>query len=249
MKQLIIILLSCYCLVFSLSAQNYIAEYESENIKSCLIFNTDTWRYDATEFWSTEISVTSNDVDVDELNRSTEKTVKSFSTFNFRSLDKNYYLDEEALPVFLSDKYVIKGELVKPEWSIVSDSIKMIENYTCLMANGFVCGRNYTVWFTPDISVSAGPWKLWGLPGLIVSAHSDDNVVKITMTSLKQTDILPKEPEIIQTITPEEFKIVLREGAKKISRKIRALVSGISDSAEVTTFVLLDKYPDKSFIE
>jgi GLPGLI family protein len=126
----------------------------------------------------------------------------------------------------------------------------MIENYTCVMAKGFVCGRNYTVWFTPDIPVSAGPWKLWGLPGLIVSALSDDDVVEITMTSLKQTDILPKEPEVFKTVSPNEFKNLLREGLKKFSREIRALVSSTSDSAEVEiTSISLDRYADKSLVE
>jgi GLPGLI family protein len=239
MKRLVFILIYFYCITVNLSAQNYVAEYQSENIKGRLTFNAVTWRYDMNN--SVEVSVESDDIDLDEKPAPTDDSV---STFYFRSLDTYEYLDEELiLPVV---KYVIKGELIPPEWQIVNDSIQTIGDYTCLMAKGFICGRNFTAWFTPDIPVSAGPWKLWGLPGLIVSAHSDDGFVDIDLTSLKKTNHPPVEPIVEKTIRPEEYKKLFQEKIQKLTRTLRALSEG---RTEIDVSSVDIRHPDKSLFE
>jgi len=242
MKKLLLFLVYCYCIVFSISAQNYIAEYQSGKTKGKLLFDAVSWRYDVTDLL--EISVKSDDMGVDE---NSSPSAKSISTFNYRSLDKNEYLDEELLYGGTSKSCVIRGELEKPEWNILSDSVKTIESYTCLMAKGFVRGRNYIVWFTPDIPVSAGPWKLWGLPGLIMDARSDDGLVSISLTSLKQTDLLPQRPTVKNTVTPAEFKAQLNEALKKFTRKIQGLA--IDRNTEVNVTNININHPDKSLFE
>ena len=247
MKRLLIIFLSCYCAVNNLFAQNYIAEYNSiETGRTQLLFNANEWHYDVTT--TLEITIESSDIDVGDLNEKTPTPSKSISLFNYRSLDKNEYLDEELSFLFVnpSKSYVIRGKLEKPEWNILSDSVKMIEGYTCLMAKGFVRGRDYTVWFTPDIPVSAGPWKIWGLPGLIVDVQSDDGEVEITMTSLKQTNIFPQKPKVAKTVSPEEFKVLFQNEMKKFSRRMQSLSEG---SSEVTVSNITIMHPDKSLFE
>ena len=231
----------CWCITLISYSQNYMAEYQSEDAKCHLTFNASAWRYDVTTY--TEFKIEAKGFDASEIS-SPEST--SFSTFNYRSLDKNYYIDEEIVPAIL--RGFIKGELIKPEWTILSDSVKTIENYTCLMAKGFVRGRDYIVWFTPDIPVSAGPWKLWGLPGLIVSAQSDDKKVNINMISLRKTENEPVEPTVNKTVTHEEFKTLYNETIQKFSRNLRAFLS--SESAEVTNVnVSVGEHPDKSLLE
>jgi len=43
--------------------------------------------------------------------------------------------------------------------------------YPCQKAKCNFRGRQWTVWFASDIPVSDGPWKLGGLPGLIMEAY------------------------------------------------------------------------------
>ena len=98
--------------------------------------------------------------------------------------------EEGSLTVY--DKY---GEdlgyytepLSEMEWSIVSDSTSMVLGYECLMAESDYHGRHWKAWFTPEIPMSFGPWKLHGLPGLILKAEANGGF-SFTATGLERSD-------------------------------------------------------------
>ncbi|MDE6669820.1 MAG: GLPGLI family protein [Muribaculaceae bacterium] len=60
-------------------------------------------------------------------------------------------------------------------WEI-GDSTKNVLGYECIQATTDYHGREWTVWFTPDIPIQDGPWKLRGLPGLILEATTGDKI-------------------------------------------------------------------------
>lgn len=51
----------------------------------------------------------------------------------------------------------------------------MLFGYKCFKAIATYRGRVWIAWFTPDIPISKGPWKLYGLPGLILKASDIEN--------------------------------------------------------------------------
>lgn len=57
----------------------------------------------------------------------------------------------------------------KPEW-ILRDSIATVIGMECQLAECNYRGRTWFALFTTEIPVSDGPWKLCGLPGLILKA-------------------------------------------------------------------------------
>lgn len=65
--------------------------------------------------------------------------------------------------------YVVQDSLKTISWNLTSDK-RQIGSYNCQKATAKFRGREWTVWFTPEIPVSHGPWKLRGLPGLILEA-------------------------------------------------------------------------------
>jgi GLPGLI family protein len=70
-----------------------------------------------------------------------------------------------------------------PEWEILSDTMTIL-SYLCYNATCRFKGRDYTVWFTPEIPRSEGPWKLCGLPGLILYAEDSQKHFVFECTGL-----------------------------------------------------------------
>lgn len=80
------------------------------------------------------------------------------------------------LETLFRTKYVIEESYPEPDWKIV-DEEKQIGGYLAQKATTHFGGRDYTVWFTPEIPLPFGPWKLHGLPGLILEARDSKNEV------------------------------------------------------------------------
>lgn len=71
------------------------------------------------------------------------------------------------------------------DWVIVEDSTKTILDYQCVMATTDYHGRKWTVWFTPEIPLTDGPWKFCGLPGLVMEASEPSVQHCFTVTGIE----------------------------------------------------------------
>ncbi|MGP1553989.1 MAG: GLPGLI family protein, partial [Prevotella intermedia] len=74
----------------------------------------------------------------------------------------------------------------QPKWDIIADSTKQILNYDCQMARCKFKGRIWTAWFAADIPLDNGPWKLCGLPGLILRAYDSKQQYIFDCVGMKQ---------------------------------------------------------------
>jgi GLPGLI family protein len=120
--------------------------------------------------------------------------------------------------------YVMPEPIAAIKWKI-SKETKLIAGYTCQKATGYCKGRNFTAWFCPDIPFRFGPWKLSGLPGLIMEAVDDTNELSFTFNRIEN------EPDgsFIQLPEPNEITSeVVFEGMRKTwLENVRAMTAGI----------------------
>lgn len=91
------------------------------------------------------------------------------------------YLFPEANKAFITNSlgtstYIIPQDYPQIDWQI-GDAVKEIGGYVCQQASGTFGGREYTAWFTTELPFPYGPWKLHGLPGLILEAEDSKKEV------------------------------------------------------------------------
>lgn len=78
--------------------------------------------------------------------------------------------------------YIISENYNSIAWTLLPEKKKIL-NITCQAAAGYYAGRWYKVWFAPKLIGSFGPWKLFGLPGLILEATDSKNHVSFKATA------------------------------------------------------------------
>lgn len=84
-----------------------------------------------------------------------------------------------ALTPYLTEE----PQLPQLKWKITKEK-KDIGKFPCQKAQTSFRGRTYIAWFALDININNGPWKLQGLPGLILEAYDSTEEVKFTFTSI-----------------------------------------------------------------
>lgn len=79
------------------------------------------------------------------------------------------------------------------QWQL-SEETKIIQGYECKKATTTFRGRNYEVWYAPAIPSNFGPYKFYGLPGLIVFLQDSRKHFTFELIGLQK---LPKNYQMI----------------------------------------------------
>lgn len=87
------------------------------------------------------------------------------------------------LTSLIQDSYKILEEQ-KPEWKIYPDKQK-VGNYNGQKATTSFGGREWTAWFSTDLPFQDGPYKFYGLPGLIVKITDKSGDFDMTLMGNK----------------------------------------------------------------
>lgn len=94
------------------------------------------------------------------------------------AIDYFYFASENKLITKerLVTNYLVDEEAPKINWKIAKDTASF-SGVLCQKATAYFKGRNWIAWFAQDLPFQSGPWKLNGLPGLIVEAYDEKKEV------------------------------------------------------------------------
>lgn len=105
--------------------------------------------------------------------------------------------------IIVANKHLlIVDDEIKINWELV-DETKKIANYNCQKAKCNFRGRDYVVWFTSEIPVNFGPWKLKGLGGAILEGYEVTYKIHFLAKEIKLNIKLKDEEKKINSIKLE----------------------------------------------
>ena len=100
--------------------------------------------------------------------------------------------------------YETQEERKPISWRLSDDTVT-VGGYLCKTATCQFHGRRWTVHYAEDIPTTAGPWKLNGVPGLILEAEADGGIHRFTIAEIQQaTAPIYYETSAITVKTSEE---------------------------------------------
>lgn len=93
----------------------------------------------------------------------------------FKNRLKNNVFSQDQFSNNPTESIVLVENLVFNNWKLDNDTLTIL-GYLCYKASTSFRGRDYLAWFTLDIPVDDGPWKFYGLPGLILKVEDSQKL-------------------------------------------------------------------------
>lgn len=109
----------------------------------------------------------------------------AYEIFLDKSRNMLLFFNEE--PGWFSKRIGYEEELPTIEWRITGPC-DSLSGYHCFSAEGRFSGRFWRVVFTPELPFNVGPWKLCGLPGLILQAEDTERQFRFESLEIKRVE-------------------------------------------------------------
>lgn len=149
-----------------------------------------------------------------------------------------------------SKRFLIVEEMEQPQWEMGTET-KKIGNYTCYKATLVIEDKsidwggmfrrgnqkekdstntkkdekkmlNVTAWYSPQIPISAGPDKYYGLPGLILEINAGRTTMLCTEVSISSDEVLEiEEPTKGKEVSREEYNEIIRVKTEELRERFQ----------------------------
>ncbi len=104
--------------------------------------------------------------------------VSALDYFGF-AREQKFYTQERIF-----NNYLVEEKMPEIDWQISKDTASFA-GIQCQKATAKFKGRNWVAWFAPELPFQSGPWKLNGLPGLIIEAYDEKKEVQFRFASME----------------------------------------------------------------
>lgn len=103
------------------------------------------------------------------------------TNYSFFLKEKKMITKEEII----GSSYLIEEEIPEIKWKITKDTASF-SGLACQKATANFEGKNWIAWFAPSLPFQSGPWKLQGLPGLIIDAADENKTVQFQFAGFEK---------------------------------------------------------------
>jgi len=148
----------------------------------------------------------------------------------FKDIKTEGYVDKRDM---MGKLFLVEDSLKKMDWKLEKES-KKIGNYTCFKATAIeefedrdfktdsitLKTRKIIAWYTPEIPVSHGPEKLYGLPGLILEVAKDKQMLLCTKIVLNPMDaVVVKRPMKGKKVNQKKYDAIADKKTKEMMKR------------------------------
>lgn len=146
-------------------------------------------------------------------------------------VNQTYKIHPNNTMLALEDcKKVVKEEMNLFKWKFSEETCKVL-NYSCKKATSEFRGRNYEAWFTTELPFRAAPWKVHGLPGVVLKLSVGNDYYLLEAVNLKvvnSTDEIKNPFNEKNTLSWNEYVIAYKKDIKLKEKysKAEALQTG-----------------------
>jgi GLPGLI family protein len=162
---------------------------------------------------------------IEEMRRTGDLTSVRNNSFTPGAFTSDIYKDYKKKEIRVKDNvyvfnFIYTDDLKPQDWEILGDTLTIL-GYHCQKAQCHFRGRDFEAWFTPEIPISEGPWKFYGLPGLITKLHDVNKHYSFELIGFQESNdpIDTKISGDTKKITRKEFyDKALREKIDAVNR-------------------------------
>lgn len=161
------------------------------------------------------------------------KTDKAVPVSSNKVIGDNYLkINHSDKTIFFFDRLPTVIALVKDNYSTfnwkITNETKTVAGYSCTKATALYRGREWIAWFTTSIAVPYGPWKLYGLPGLILEAYDKDEIFIMRGIKVEQAKSALFDQDFSKLVTaynkkPVTYKQFLADRAEAFENSIKQM--------------------------
>lgn len=121
--------------------------------------------------------------------------------------------------------FFIYDKVPEIKWTIDKKQTRKIAGYECYKATGVFRGTNITAYYTEKLPYSAGPFKFYGLPGLILEIRPDNmdhDIWKAESVDIDDQTRITYKPQFLNKdkISLKEYIAAKEERMNKIFAKV-----------------------------
>jgi GLPGLI family protein len=144
--------------------------------------------WDWNSFKKDSIIYSSANLPVDSLKELKEKYYTTVRYLFMPVVLKNYPKEKITVTDNMNlEDYIYVENKVDRKWALQEGTLTVC-GYECNKAVASFGGREWTVWYTPEITISDGPWKFYGLPGLILKASDATGIHTFEAIAIRKSN-------------------------------------------------------------